>query len=354
MVFDNYKEIAFVGTRHQLNILEAILRQQGRKLEDIDVIVTISDTKLNVKNELHIPPIVTKVSDLYGIKEKLINLISSIKSELDSKYISYFSNDNNLLVQLMINDTDCVFSEMMEDGLGSYLPRVRPFWGKKNIKSYVYHFLLSLIFKNKYKYNPRYYFGQYTRASRYWALSANCFPLVTNVQLIKPENYINIISRGSGLQTNQFLKKTTSDTLIYVESPLVEDRIISRHDYFVYLNEKFESFCEKFALHKILIKTHPRSNMKVMMELKQFLSEKNPNLLFEICDESFNFESVLINLIQDKVYISSLLSSSIFYSNVLFGQNERVFYLDGSDLNIFLIDDFQRLLKSIAPKVLFI
>lgn len=356
---DKVKNVAIIGTTHQLNLLEAILIQNGSSLADIDLFITISSNNLGIVNELNIPKIINKSRDLLVVKKKAAELVNTFKQRVAGNYKVYFCNDNNLIVQLIINDDNCCRAEMIEDGLGSYFPRKRKFLGKKNIASYIFHFLLKLIFFPKYKYNPRYYFGQYLFADCYWGLDENAFPLVSSKNIIDHSIYKHVLTRNLSDGLKCFSELLDESTLIYLESPVVEDGIIDGELYILFLIERFNFFVKQESCKRVIIKTHPRSNNDFLKTLYTKL-RLCINVEVLIYNEKINLESLIPCIIERGAKMTSLLSSSIYYAYILRDKThndvslEDVTFLDSKTLNSKVINDFQNDIRKLNAEIRFI
>ncbi|WP_337049723.1 polysialyltransferase family glycosyltransferase [Serratia fonticola] len=356
---DRAKNVAIIGTMHQLNLLESVLIQNGSNLVDIDLFITISPSELGILNEFNIPKIINRKRDIFTANEKISEILNLFKLKISGNYKTYFCNDNNLVVQIIINDKDCIRTEMIEDGLGSYLPRKRKFNGKSNVISYIYHFILKVLFFPKYRYNPRYYFGQYTYADCYWGLNEKAFPLVINKTLIDLSIYKSVLNKNLNGELKYFDGLLDESTLIYLESPVVEDKILDSESYTLFLIERFNYFVQQNSCKRIVIKTHPRSDESLLKRLVYRLESK-VNAEFIIYNEKINLESLIPCILDRGSKMTSLLSSSIFYAYILndLSENnvdlEKITFLDSKILNSKVINDFQNDIRKLNAEIHFI
>jgi len=344
------KNIAFVFTEYQQNILFAICLQKNTHIDILFIrknialhhnvnkftgkIIYFKDTPFSWRS----------VWKYYRVYRETIHPVLDNKED----YLVFTWSLDNPIVKHTINSFKTTTIHLFEDGSGSYVR-----WGFYNYNLGFKTFIVSsFIFLSTNLLSFR--FRPLNRSSiKGYSLFDNSFPdLNIEKELITHQNFQKIIENSVAKCGDIF--EFNNESIVFITSPYVEFGILNENEYIEVIIKSIEKIYQKNkVVKKVYWKVHPRTNVE--NEKSRLRSvEETTNIDFEIVYADFNIELIAFANRQNKIQYYSLGSTSLYVIKALVSDDSEVYLLESELLKGKLTTQFQlsQLYKSIGVKII--
>jgi len=338
---ESKKNIAFVGTEFQQNILCTISMQENIKFN----LIFIKD-KIEINEKLkNITEKIIIFEDIPYSWKNLFTYLRSfkkLKKKLNNNYSYnvYTWSIENPIIKLILNKYEVDSINIFEDGMGSYVQRnINSFILKDYILMKGMNFLLNLFsgrFFNNYKIDNTY------------ALFGGAFPyLKYKKQIILDHNIFKKV-----LEKN--IKKShinlPDSSVIFLQQSLVEMNILSEQEYIDLHKKIIHYFVKRCNLKEVIWKLHPRTNMKNEKErLKRIVGDYD--IKIKLLDKE-NIENLLIAYSNKNLKIYSFYSSGLYVSKCLLNKHIYAFESKKLSTKILTLNQVYKFFQNIGIKVI--
>jgi len=302
------KNIAFLYTEYQQNILFSICEQENIKFD----IIFIKD---NIKINKYINLYTKEVIVYKNIHYKVSNILNyynefnaNIKKHLkkNDKYLIFTWSIENPIVRFSLLYLKDYEVNLIEDGTGSYID-----WQDNKllgIKSFIAISLIKLLTnvfslsKNKIK----------NKVTKGWSLFRNSFPeFDIKKNIIQKKYFIKVINTQSETCKNNIELKDNS--LVFISSPYVEVGLLKEEEYLEILLSNLKKIKK---VDYFYWKPHPRISLKKEQQRINFINNKL-NINFHLININTNIELIAYMNRYKKIIYTSLGSTSLYVLKAL-------------------------------------
>jgi hypothetical protein len=321
------KNIGFIYTEFQYNILAAICQQENIKLDHLFIRKGLNINLLYLKHFTKSYSFYENTSmgffnipQFYKIFKK--DLAPFLNKE--DKYNVFTWSVDNPVVNPIINYVykHCKIDKIniFEDGTGSYILK------KRNFKNKLFLFIYKLFVFFHYPDLRK----KHNIPITGWSLIKNSFPYLKlkNNKIIDVHNYKNVLLKQMPSQ----IPILENNSNILITSPFVEYNILSEIEYLKALETSIKNIQKSDSFNnRIYIKPHPRNNIN---KLKTMLDQinKNNNIKYIFIDNKQNIEFLALKNEGVKINYFSNGSSSLYVIKTLQLKNASVYLIKNNIL----------------------
>ncbi len=320
------KNIAFVYTEYQQNILFAICLQEKIQLDVIFVRnnITMHHDIHNFAKKIIIIediPFSWRLTGRY-YREYKETILPEINPE--ESYLIFSWSIENPLVRLALNGLKKKNIYLLEDGAGSYVKRGLFQLGIKHflVTAFI-DFLIDIISFKVKSYSRKSFVG--------WSLYANCFPDFKIEKKIIEHKYFQ--QAMMGLIENNEMIDLKKDSMVFIQQPYVEMTILNEEEYIKIHTEavmKIKKYMPDDSM-KIIWKLHPRTNIEDENRRGEKI-EIHTGIKLEIMKERCNMEHVAYVNRENAIRYFSLGSSSLYVILALIPKTASIFLIENETL----------------------
>lgn len=323
------KNIAFIYTEYQQNILFAICLQEKIQIDIIFVrnnIVIQDDIFTVVHKIVYYEDTSFSWRSVWKYHRVYKKAISPCLDE-NSSYRIFTWTIVGPIARYAINLTQCVNIDLIEDGSGSYIKN-----GLYNYNQGFKTFAVSTFvfwFTNIFSMSLLPLKCSYIKG---WSLYDNCYPdFNIKKNIIEHKNFQKVIRNSLDEKSKNL--DVESNAVMIITSPYVEFGILSENEYIqimIQLIEKIKQH-KKENIKTIYWKLHPRTNIKdEKIRLAQIQTITNTNVKILYADSNIE----LIALVNQEKYLQyySLGSSSLYVIKSLVPEDTVICLVESKNL----------------------
>ena len=326
----SHKNIAFVYTAYQQNVLFSICLQENIYIETLFIRKNISLHK----NSKQFVNKVVYYEDIpfswRSIRKFYLEYKRTIAPHLDIKdnYRIFSWSKGNPLCRYAINLTHCKQIDLFEDGTGSYMDLGFNNYGL-GVKTFVISSFIflstSILSRSMIPLRSSNIIG--------WSLFDNAYP---NLRIVKRQiehkYFQEIVENVLKMENITINIDLNRESVIFITSLWVEFGLLSNEEFIQVMIESVEKIRQhrKGVLDTIYWKLHPRTNIE---DEKKRLSVigKITNVHFEILQSDSNIEFIALDNREKALQYYSLGSSSLYVIKALVPKETLIFLIE-SDL----------------------
>ena len=320
------RNVAFVYTEYQQNILFAICLQEKIQLDVIFVRNNISmhhDIHNFAKKVILIEDIPFSWRSMRGYYREYKNIILP-EINPEESYLVFSWSIENPLVRLALNELKKKKIYLLEDGAGSYVKRGLFQLGIKHFLATV--LIDSLVDVISFKVKP------YSRKSFVgWSLYDNCFPDFKIEKKIIKHKYFQ--KSMMGLIENNEMINLEKASIVFIQQPYVEMTILNEEEYIKIHTDAVMKMTKYMSddCMKIIWKLHPRTNIEDEYRRIEKI-EIQTCVKLEIMKERCNMEHVAYVNKENAIRYFSLGSSSLYVILALVSKSTSVSLIENETL----------------------
>ena len=322
----NHKNIAFVYTEYQQNILFAICSQEKIQLDVIFVRNNIA-----MHHDIHnfakkvilfedIPYSWRSIKKYY--QEYTLKILPEI--DLNEHFVVFSWSIEHPSVRLLLNKLSQKKIYMLEDGTGSYLKRGMFQLGMKHFLATAFiSFLVDIISVKIKPYSKKNFIG--------WSLYDNCFPDFNIKKSLIEHQYFQ--KSMMGLIENNEIIDLEKGSIVFIQQPYVEMTILNEEEYIKIHTEavmKMKKYMPDNSM-KIMWKLHPRTNIEDENKRVEKI-EMYTDIKLKVMKERQNMEHVAYVNRENEIQYFSLGSSSLYVILALVPESTSVSLIENETL----------------------
>jgi|GEM_PF-5765976 len=324
------KNIAFVSTEYQQNVLFAICLQENLT---IDILFLRKNIIIHTNVQEFVDKVVYYEDVTFSWKSVLNYYREYCKTvshyiHRENNYRIFTWSIENPLVRYAINISRCKDVNLFEDGSGSYIK-----WGLYNKNLGFKTFLVSsfiFLFTNTVS-------GSYRPLKDLWisgwSLYKGCYPdLRIHKRLINHQYFQQVIKSSLKKEDNYF--EIENKAKVFINSPYIEFGILSEIEYEIVLKDVVEMIVSSIdtRIDKVFWKIHPRTNFEKEKKRVQLIADKM-DIKITLIPTNESIESFALRNQKKDISYYSLGSSSLYVIKALVGEKTSVSMVESDILS---------------------